>query len=356
MNAGIAGAGILGRLLALRLLEKGWKVTLFDSDSRDGLSSCSYVAAGMLSPLSEIETAETKIFELGLRSMDLWDKTLAQLRPVYTRRTGSLLISHPQDMDELSRIKERFESKLHDSSLFQWRSALELAELEPGLGHWPRQGLFIPLEGQLDNRELLSALGETLTAQGAVWKEHVGVQSLEPGKIRLDNEDHAFDTVFDCRGMGAKADLPGLRGVRGELVYLHAPEVNLTRPIRLIHPRYRIYIVPRPGNVYVIGASQIESEDLSPISVRTLLELLSAAYSVHPEFAEARVLGTHVHCRPAFSDNLPRVYYGEGRVRVNGLYRHGFLVAPSLVEDVMRYLENGLEGLNNPELFLKETP
>lgn len=157
------------------------------------------------------------------------------------------------------------------------------------------------------------------------------------------SETYKFDVVCDCRGLGARDLFPDLRGVRGELIYLHAPEVEIIRPIRLIHPRYRLYIVPRPNNVYIIGASEIESEEMSPISVRTTLELLSAAYSVHPGFAEARITGSSVNCRPAFSDNLPRISYREGLLSINGLYRHGFLLAPILAEGATSIIENGIK-------------
>ena len=87
--------------------------------------------------------------------------------------------------------------------------------------------------------------------------------------------------LFDCRGLGARSDWKALRGVRGEVVRIHAPGVSLTRPTRLLHPRYPLYIAPKPGDVFVIGATEIESDDLSPASVRSTLELLSAAYTVH---------------------------------------------------------------------------
>ncbi len=124
-----------------------------------------------------------------------------------------------------------------------------------------------------------------------------------------------------------------MRGVRGEVVRVHAPEVNLTRPVRLLHPRYPLYIAPKPDGVYVIGATQIESEDLSPASVRSALELLSALYSVHPAFGESRILEMASQCRPALPDNRPEIRWDGGRlIQINGLYRHGYLIAPALLD------------------------
>ena len=99
--------------------------------------------------------------------------------------------------------------------------------------------------------------------------------------------------------------------------------------------------MPRGGDDYVLGASEIESEDMRPVSVRTLLELLSALYSILPELAEASVARTMVHCRPALPDNMPKMLCQPGLVAINGLYRHGFLLAPWLAESALRYLQGG---------------
>jgi glycine oxidase len=141
--------------------------------------------------------------------------------------------------------------------------------------------------------------------------------------------------------MGARADLKNLRGVRGELAYVQAPEVHLGRPVRLMHPRYPIYIVPRKEHVFVIGATALESEDYSPISLRSAMELMSAAYTVHTGFAEARVLETLTNCRPALPDNRPRIQVQPGLLSINGLYRHGFLLSPVLSEFAAEYVEQG---------------
>ncbi|HYP70028.1 MAG TPA: FAD-dependent oxidoreductase, partial [Variovorax sp.] len=143
-------------------------------------------------------------------------------------------------------------------------------------------------------------------------------------------------------GLGAKPQWRALRGVRGEVIRVHAPEVKLTRPTRLVHPRYPLYIAPKPGDVYVIGATEIEAEDMSPASVRSTLELLSAAYAVHSGFAEARIVEIATQCRPTLPDNLPDVQQPQPRVlQVNGLYRHGFMIAPAVLDIVLDLLERG---------------
>jgi glycine oxidase len=123
--------------------------------------------------------------------------------------------------------------------------------------------------------------------------------------------------------------------VRGEVFWLHAPGVQLNRALRLMHPRHSVYIVPRPGDLVVVGASEIESEDRSPVSLRSTLELLSAAHSVIPALAEARVVHSESNLRPTLPDNLPLLSREAGITRINGLYRHGWLIAPAIVEEAL---------------------
>jgi glycine oxidase len=122
--------------------------------------------------------------------------------------------------------------------------------------------------------------------------------------------------------------------------------VKLRRPTRLIHPRYPIYIAPKENDVYVVGATEIESDDLSEMSVRSAMELLSAVYTVHSGFAEARILEMSTQCRPTLQDNLPavQIHQDKGRpdlILINGLYRHGFMIAPAILDCVLEILESG---------------
>jgi len=356
----------MGRLLAFALAQRGANVTLFDEDNKEGKRSCGITAAGMLTPFAELDSIEPSITEMGIKSLEQWPLILKQLkRSVYFQQTGSLMLAHSQDRGELDRLRQLYEKiwehapchssegwdperrqKTLDSS-FRWNdkktgpSTLlllgpdEIKTLEPGLKQDFRQGLYFPSEAQLCPRDLFSALQTTLEEHSVSWHENTQVTRIKPYEIYCADNKYSYDWVFDCRGLGAKADQPQLRGVRGELIELYAPDVHLNRIIRLMHPRYALYMAPRPEQRFIIGASSIESEDRSPISVQTTLELLSAAYSLHSGFAEARILETRVNCRPAFPDNLPRVDVEEGLTRINGLYRHGYLLAPCLTEEAI---------------------
>jgi glycine oxidase len=194
--------------------------------------------------------------------------------------------------------------------------------------------LFFPDEGHVEPRRVLPALHQQLTAHGVDIKFD---SACEPQDLDADR------IVIDCRGLAARdtsSTEATLRGVKGETIVVETSEIALSRPVRLMHPRWPLYLIPRAGNRIMIGASTIESEDRG-MSVRSALELLSAAYAVHPAFAEARIVEFDSGLRPAFPDNLPRVAIEGSRIAVNGLYRHGFLIAPALAEMTLAYVARG---------------
>ena len=209
--------------------------------------------------------------------------------------------------------------------------------MEPAV-HGPAQAWHLPCEGSIHTVEAMQALAAAGSAHGVAWHWGHPVAQVHPGTLDLGGRALPFDWVFDVRGTGGTPALP-VRGVRGEIFWLHAPEVELHRPLRLLHPRHRVYLVPRGGGLVVVGASEIESEDRSPVSLRSTVELLAAAHSVVPGLAEARLVHSETNLRPALPDNLPRSDTEPGLTRINGLFRHGWLVAPALVEDALSAMD-----------------
>ena len=368
----IAGAGVAGRLLAFQLARLGHEVEVFDlapdgaaPDGQRPHPAAAFTAAGMLSPLAELDHAPADIAERGWRSLDLWPGIVAALGPQYRtpalfRLNGSMLVSHPGDSGAAMRVLTRMKAanaraareRLHDVSeredptTLQVRDPTEkpprrdpqaltreaLAALEPALVQG-LQGWLLPGEGQVDTTRLLPAL----VAESPTVRWHWGqrVTQVEPHLVHVTgrrpvNADFAVDT----RGLGARGTLP-LRGVRGELLWLHAPGLDLRRPVRCIHARHRVYLVPRHGDIVIVGATEIDSEDTSPVSVRSTIELLSAAHSIVPQLAEARIVRLDTHLRPATPDQRPHLHCEPGLIRINGLFRHGFLLAPALVEEAL---------------------
>lgn len=328
----IAGAGVMGRLLAWQLARAGHRVSVVDPAGGPAQpGAAAFVAAGMLSPLAEQEHAEPDVVALGWRSLALWPAIATALgRPGLVRTEGSLLLAHGGDGGAAQRVLARLGGVPEPLN----RAALQMLEpdVAPDLRAW-----WLPGEGQLLPHELLAALAAQ--APGVDWRWGRRAAVVQPHRVATeDGQRLDADWVIDTRGLGAKPDMPTLRGVRGEIIKLHAPGVRLGRPVRLLHPRHRVYLVPRPGDVIVVGASEVESEDRSPVSLRSAVELMAAAHSVLPALAEARIVGLDTQLRPALPDHRPRIDHQPGLLRVNGLFRHGWLLAPALAEQVLAHV------------------
>jgi len=345
----IVGSGLIGRLLAWRLCRAGHHVDILSSDDQLGTASAGYIAAAMVAPSTEAITSEAMVHTIGNKSLQLWPQWLAELpEPVFYQNNGTLVVAHAGDQAEMARFTRRAEHVLSTDD-FSLLNKVQLAEHEPQLAEQFDSAMLFGQEAYLDNRHLYRLLGQALANELCRWQRCDGIETLTQESI--DSNCHhyfgqgsdIYDAVIDCRGNGARQDIDDLRSVRGEIIRVHAPEVHFKHAIRLMHPRYPLYLVPRPNNEYVLGATVIESDDMSPVSIRSGLELMSALYSVHKGFSEARILEMSAHCRPALINNMPRINRTEWGFRINGFYRHGYLFAPAIVSDMLAILEDNME-------------
>ncbi|MEM7619964.1 MAG: FAD-dependent oxidoreductase [Pseudomonadota bacterium] len=325
----ILGAGIVGLWQALMFAKAGYDVHLLEKDETLFASSASRYAGAMLAPFCEEESAEAIIRDLGLRSMELWfeqDPDIIQ--------NGSLVLALPREQKELKRFARMTKEHVIVSKQ-------DLDDLEPDLDNRFDAALFYPKEAHFNPQTASQKLLTELRNYGC--KTYFG-----PDQIII-----APNTTWhiDCRGIAAQDILKTLRAVRGERVVVRCKEINFRRPLRLLHARFPIYIVPWPDQTYMIGATVIESSDTRAMTVRSALELLSAVYSVQPRFAEAEIMEFGAGLRPAFPDNIPKIIKDKNTLYVNGMYRHGFLLAPVLAEMTVNYVES---GQMHPEIFIAD--
>jgi len=322
----VIGAGVAGLACALELAERGVAVEILERSAQLGAPGCSWFAGGMLAPWCELESCDPLIARLGAESIPWWQERFAG-----TVVNGTLVVAHGRDAADLTQFA-------HRTGNSEPVASEDIARLEPDLAGRFSQGLYFRDEGHLDPRAALAALAARLGELGIAIRFGVeGAATMLAGR-----------PVIDCSGFAARRQLTDLRGVKGEMLLLRLREVSLRRPVRLLHPRVPVYVVPRPDGLFMVGATMIESDEGTRISVRSMLELLSAAYALHPAFGEAEIVEIGTGVRAAFADNLPRLRRHGETLYVNGLYRHGFLLAPALARraaDVM------LHGSHFPEVM-----
>ena len=313
----VIGAGVAGLTAALELSERGAQVRVLERASRLGESACSWCAGGMLAPYCEGEGAPREVVALGAGALDWWTRRVPGVA-----RNGTLVVAPARDGAEIERFARRTQRgrRVDEAGV---------AALEPDLAGRFRGGLFFAEEGHLDPRAALGALRDALTARGVAFE--FGVDGTMAGE----------GAVLDCRGFAARDVLSELRGVRGEMLILRTPDVALSRPVRFLHPRIPLYVTPRADGLFMIGATMIESAGKGGVTARSAIELLSAAYALHPAFGEAEIVEMRADVRPAFADNVPRLLERAGRFYLNGFYRHGFLLAPAFAA---RAAETTLRG------------
>jgi glycine oxidase len=379
MRIGIAGGGLLGRLCAFHLSQAGHRITIFEANASpapavNSIRAAAWTAAGMLSPIAEMECGGSMVRDLGKRSLVLWQAMDQQLRTVLSSTTGtngisaasagamptpptdsrdlvvindqaiddhdangsplglrlhdSLMVCHASDMGSAQRVLRLLDQDDRSMIKLDAHDIVPLAPALKGTLHaWRLLG-----EGHLYPHQAMRSFYQAMP--DVEWRWGTSAHRIEPHSVQTGQETLRYDWVIDARGVGAASEMP-VRGVRGELLVLFAPGFELHRPVRLLHPRWRVYIVPRPGRQIVIGATEIESEDRSSISVQSTMELLSATFSIFPSLAEARILWSDVNLRPATPDNLPVIHTEPGLSRINGLFRHGWLLGPAVVEKAM---------------------
>jgi glycine oxidase len=318
MRARVIGAGVAGLCAAYALAHKGVDVDIVEREPAPGLG-CSRFAGGMIAPWCELENAEPLVATLGEEALDFWSRDIG-----VATVAGSLVVAPRRERVELFDFARR-------TSHFETLDAIGIAALEPDIAGRFEAALFFPKEAHLDPRAAMAALTERL-AQMPNVDFHFGQDGAGLATTP--------DWTVDCRGFAARDALSGLRGVRGEMLMLRSQEIALARPVRMLHPRRPVYVVPRGEGVFMVGATMIENEERGRVTARSLVELVNSAFAIHPAFAEAEIVETGSDLRPAFADNLPRLLKRDRTLYINGLYRHGFLLAPALARRAAEVVVN----------------
>lgn len=326
----VVGGGVIGLSVAWRCAQQGCRVTVYEHGS-----GASWVAAGMLAPVSEAYFGEQELTGLLVAASAQWPDfaaELARLGETGFRTEGTLQVAlTADDLAEAERLWGYHQALgLPVTRL----PAGELREREPSLHPRLRAGAYAPQDRQADPRRLLTALRAAASAAGA---------ELVDRRV-VDLAEVATDQVVVAAGCGSAA-LTGLpvRPVKGQLLRLRAPDgvPGFTHVIRGWADGRRVYLVPRADGEVVVGASEEERTDAVP-TAGAVLELLRAAADLVPELSEYELVEVGVGHRPGTPDNAPILgRLRPGVVVATGHYRHGVLLAPATADAICELVTTG---------------
>lgn len=351
---GIAGAGVLGRLLAYQLGQAGHQVTVFDPAAgpqpplvhTGGVPAPGYAAgftaAGLLSPLAPLEFGNAQAAYMGWRGLTLW-RHICRTLPAATdglplmRQRGSLMVAHPSAPEAAALLLARWRSAQDITA--DWPAprpmrGAALQALEPAMAE-QLDGWLLSAEAQILPRETLHQL--CLHAQGVDWRWGTAARTIGVASIELTDGSHwRGDWAVDCRGAGAGPD-ETVDLVQGQALWLHAPHVSLVRPLRQLHATLRLDLVPRPGGIFIVSAQHTPSHAGSqPLPDAT--QLLTMASALVPALADAHVMHLETNLRPARQTACPQIRITPGLLRITGLHHYGWLLAPTVVDEALPQL------------------
>lgn len=312
LNILIKGCGIAGLTVAWELAKYGCKITFYAPEISP-INSASWFAGGMLAPFCERESAPEIVQKEGVKAIKWWRENFSH----HVISNGTLVLTLQRDFSEL----ERFAKATSEYNLLQTD---DIEKLEPNLSGRFNKALFYENEAHIDPREILLLMKHELEQKNVVF-------------LPYENKDN-YDFIIDCTGINYAKQNKDLRGVRGEMLLVKCKDISINRTIRLLHPRIPLYVVPRANNIFMIGATMIESSSDAPILCRSMMEMLNCAYMLHPAFAGAQILESGVGIRPAFPDNLPKIEQNSNHISINGFYRHGFLLSPYIANNIVNLL------------------
>ncbi|MGB3773198.1 MAG: glycine oxidase ThiO [Rhodococcus sp. (in: high G+C Gram-positive bacteria)] len=329
----VVGGGVIGLFVARAAANAGWTTTLADpvfGCRRIGDGAASWVAGGMLAPLSEGWPGEHELLAFGAESLSRWHR-LDLGRDVVTS-TGSLTVAFDAaDAADLRTVAEWVGAQGHDVAML---SRSDIRESEPAVSPRARLGLSAPNELAVDNRAVVAALEAEVLAAGV----HVTTESVR----ELDTV--STEQVVVAAGWATSLLLPEVpvRPVKGEILRLRARSGSASAPTRTVRASVNgraVYLVPRPDGL-VVGATQYEHGDDTAVTVAGVRDLLADAEAVFPAIGDYELVETAAGLRPGSPDNIPIVGRLDERVVVaTGHGRNGVLLAPLTADAVVAELQ-----------------
>lgn len=339
----VVGAGVIGAAVSWAAADAGFAVTMFDPRPRSGAS---WVAGGMLAPVTEAWPGEERLLDLGTASLEAWPEFARRVGESGLRTEGTLVGAvDSADRTELENVAAYLAVRDRKVDVLSGR---EMRALEPAIGRAVRAGLSVPGDLAVDNRILYDSLLR-LGAERGVAHRAERVVAVRPGAVELaGGEMVGGDVVLIAAGAASGALHPKLasatRPVKGEILRLAARPGSLPPPTRtvrgLVQGRHA-YLVPRDNGGLVLGATEYEAGFDTAPRVAGVRDLLADAELLVPAIADYELRECAAGLRPGSVDNVPIIGVLEPGVLVaTGHGRNGILLTPITVDIVLAQLRD----------------
>lgn len=340
-HVAVVGGGVIGLSVAWRAAAAGHRVTVIDPTPGRGAS---WVAGGMLAPVTEAWPGEEATLVLGEESLRRWPEFARELAADGAdpglSTAGTLVVALDQgDADQLAVLAEYLASVGRSVERVTGR---RLRALEPGLAGL-RGGLLVPGDLAVDNRRLLRALLTAAQRHGVAFVEETAT-GIEQGRITTASGVLSCDVAVIAAGAhSAKLHSAlAVRPLKGEILRLRARRLSLPPPshtVRAVVEGRPVYLVPREDGELVLGATQYEAGFDESVTARGVRELLEGAERIFPSIDEYELVEIAAGLRSASVDTLP--FIGEldpGVIAATGHHRNGLLMAPVTADAVLALL------------------
>lgn len=363
MKTIVIGGGVAGLTTAWQAASVG-PVELYDADTS---RSASWVAGGMLAPVSEVSFTEEPLLRLDLAAREQWHRFAAEVEAasgmsVGFRTEGTLQVAfNEDDLRELERLRTfQLELGLEVRAL----TKVQTRELEPHLSPHIVGGTLVASDYSVDNRALVNALREACIRSGVTFHQSDVSEILFNGSqaigVAHQTGTSRSDAVVIANGSWASFlhDEVDVRPVKGEIIRILAPKhfgTVLNHTVRALVRGIPIYLVPRQDGEIVIGATQLEVGYATDVTVNGVYQLLRDARELLPIISECSIKDISAGLRPGTTDNGPLlgpITKHPGLYIASGHFRNGILLS-SITGTVMLA---HLSGSEIPEYARGFTP
>ena len=335
----VIGGGIIGLAIARRLCQSGSTVTVLEQH-RSGRGA-SWAAAGMLAPHCEFDEPDPYFIlcRAGLERYAGFVESLREEtgRPIDYNATG--MIYPALSGGEQARLETRYERHLRNGVSVEKLTVREARRLEPDLSNRIRMALRYPDDHQVENRDVVAALAQSVRLHGGVIREGVTARKivLDGNRVAgVDTTDGLWNTPTVVNAMGCRAryleGIPAahripIRPVRGQILALRT---GAATPFK--HTIYTggAYLVPRSDGRLIIGATVEEAGFRDEVTLGGVMQLFRSALELAPGLKSWPLDSTWSGLRPVARDGWPVL----GAMGTPGLYaasghgRNGILLAP----------------------------